>query len=82
MDQDYTKYRQYLWDFAHLMRSQAFEEIAERHKALTEEEKAYHTGRVSAYHRVISLLQQQADGFDIPLEELKLHDIDADKDIA
>ena len=36
---------------------------------------------ISAFHRVVSLMQQQAGAFDIPLSEINLHDIDAEKDL-
>ena len=34
-----------------------------------------------ALYEVISLFQQQAEAFQIPLEEINLSDIDADEDL-
>ena len=38
-------------------------------------------GYLSGFHRVISLMQQQAETFGIPLEDLGLAGIDADEDL-
>lgn len=40
---------------------------------------ASHLGRLMAYHEVISLMQQQARAFGVPLENLNLNDIDPER---
>jgi len=53
-----------------------------RHEKETDEiDTAFKAGYLSAYHDVISLLQSQARVFDIPLEDLKLDDIDPDTEL-
>ena len=38
--------------------------------------------RVMAFNEVISIMQQQAEGFEIPLAELRLDDIEPDRDLT
>jgi len=45
------------------------------------EDAAFASGRSLAYWEVISLMQQQAWVFGIPLEEMSLADINPDKDL-
>ena len=41
----------------------------------------FNDGYLMGFHRVVSLMQQQADAFDIQLENIGLADIDANKDL-
>jgi hypothetical protein len=45
------------------------------------DEYAYGSGRVNAFNEVISLVQQEARGFGIPLAEMGLADIEPDRDL-
>jgi hypothetical protein len=38
-------------------------------------------GRLSAFHEVVSLMQQQASAFDLDLRSLSLEDVDPDRDL-
>jgi hypothetical protein len=44
-------------------------------------DESYRLGALMAFHSVISLLQQQAHAFEIPLEELDLSDIEPESDL-
>lgn len=75
------KYRYYLYDLGFLLKEDALEAKREREAAKGSEAYEFHNGRVMAYYEVITLMQQQAEGFDIPLEELRLEDVDPDRDL-
>jgi len=47
-----------------------------------EKDTDFSTGYMAGFHRVVSLMQQQAEAFDIPLEEIGLQEIDADEDLV
>jgi hypothetical protein len=77
------KYMHYLFDLGALIRQYALEV----RQSLESGEKGSeaHTldsGRLLAYYEVITLMQQQALGFDINLEEINLHDFDPDKELV
>jgi hypothetical protein len=76
------KYKYYLRDLGEIVKIRAFEAKEERDK---EEEGSaeYHfqCGRLLAFNEVISILQQQAQGFNISLNDLNLGDIDPDRDL-
>jgi len=76
------KYKYYLRDLGNLLKEKALEAQQFAQKELQGTE-GYHleSGRLTAYYEVISLMQQQAQGFQIPLEELDLHDIEPDRDL-
>jgi len=80
---DNLRYKYYLRDLGNLLKERALEakQISEKEERGTE---GYHleSGRLMAYYEVISLMQQQAQGFQIPLEELDLHDIEPDRDLV
>lgn len=44
-------------------------------------DESYRLGALMTFHSVISLLQQQARAFEIPLEELDLSDIEPERDL-
>ncbi len=46
------------------------------------EEFAFEAGRLMAFNEVLSIMQQQAKGFDIQLSELSLDDFDPDIDLV
>jgi hypothetical protein len=75
------KYKYYLEDLGFLLREQAMEAKKRRDTAQDKEDRLFHSGGLLAYYAVISLMQQQADVFDIPLEELRLDGLDPDRDL-
>lgn len=76
------KYQHYLRDLGNLLKQSALEakQIADNEERGTEGHH-FESGRLMAYYEVISLMQQQAEGFQIPLEELDLHDVEPDRDL-
>jgi hypothetical protein len=67
----------YLSDLGQLLKERALEAKAERDRT----NDAFQKGRAMAYYEVISLLRHQAGLFQIPLEDLKLSEIDPDVDL-
>ena len=69
----------YLYDLAVLLKEKAFE--AKGSKENDSAGKDYNLGRSMAFYEVISLMQQQAQAFGIPLNEIALADINPDRDL-
>ena len=80
---DSLRYKYYLRDLGNLLKESALEakKISEK-EAPGSEGFHFESGRLMAYYEVISLMQQQAQGFQIALEELDLHDIEPDRDLV
>lgn len=70
------KYKLYLSDLGFLLKEYAVEAKVESDKENSDFSKGYLMG----FHRIITLMQQQAEGFEISLEDIGLKDIDPDKD--
>ena len=75
---DTTVYQNYLKDLGALIRELALEA---KQQAI-EKDTDFSTGYMAGFHRVVSLMQQQAEAFDISLEEIGLEGIDADEDLV
>lgn len=81
--------KNYLLDLIAIVKEEAFSSINKYHdsqskskqKADTDWGKGFLTGYALAYSRVISIMMQHAEAFNIPLSELSLDDIDPDKDL-
>ena len=73
-----TIYENYLRDLCILLKEYALE--AKRQSAI--EGGEFESGYLAGYHRVISLMQQQAEAFGIPLEMLALDGIDPEIDLT
>lgn len=73
---DNEKYKNYLGDLGTIAKEYARESINEYKAAKGTSEEDYKTGYMMGFHRFITLMQQQADSFDIPLKEIDLADID------
>ncbi len=77
-----STYRYYVCEIAEWLKDSALEA-----KQLSEQSKGtsihdFDDGVLSAYRRVISSLQAQAEGFGLRLEDVNLHDINPDKDLV
>lgn len=53
----------------------AVEAKAKKIAALGTDDENFQTGYLSAFHRVITLIQQQADIYEVPLDKLSLDKI-------
>jgi hypothetical protein len=77
-------YKYYLEDLGYLLKEYALEakQAFEAHRTSRDEDHYFYMGQLLAYHRVISLMQQQAVGFGIPVEDLRLDNIEPDRDLV
>ena len=71
----------YLLDLGFLLREE-WEASKHNLASATQEEKQYATGYNYAYSRVISLMLQQAEAFDLPASAIRLEGINRDKDLG
>jgi len=82
-ERDKLRYKYYLRDLGNILKERALEAKQISAKEARDSD-GYHfeTGRLMAFNEVISIMQQQALGFQIPFEELDLHDIEPDRDLV
>ena len=78
-NEDMEVYKNYLHDLGVLIKEMAFEAKVDATQKQTEE---FAIGYMSAFCRVVSLMQQQAEAFDIPLEKIGLDEIDPYTDLV
>jgi len=71
---DPSVYQYYLRDLGMLIREYALE-------AKSKEKTDFDGGYIMCFHRVLTLMQQQAEGFGIPLSEIGLDGFDPDVDL-
>lgn len=78
-----SMHRDYLFDLGYEIKLHGLEARRER-DATPEgsEERMFNSGQLIAFHRVVSLMQQQAKGLGIPLADLRLDDIVPDRDLT
>jgi hypothetical protein len=73
----------YLFDLGLLIKERALEARRQRDESPQgSSERDFHSGRVLAFNEVISIMQQQAEGLGIPLSDLRLDDIEPDRDLT
>lgn len=73
----------YLFDLGLLIKERALEARRQRDGSPQgSSEREFHSGRVLAFNEVISIMQQQAEGLGIPLTDLRLEDIEPDRDLT
>lgn len=75
---DTTTYQNYLRDTGLLIKELALE----AKQQAGEKGSDFSIGYMAGFHRIVSLMQQQAEAFDIPFEEIGLDGIDADEDLV
>jgi hypothetical protein len=69
-------YKAFLATFAEALIHYAEEAIEQRKNSLGTENELYYLGYLMGFHRVVTLLQQHAEVYDISLEELSLDKVD------
>lgn len=75
------KHKDYLSDLGYLLKERAKSAKENRDKEVRgSEDYIFESGRLMAYYEVISLMQDQAKAFGIPLKDLRLEDIVPDRD--
>jgi len=72
---------QYLLDFGQLLREHALAAKQQETDARGTEDHQFQLGRLTAYYEIVTLMQQQAVAFDLPLEALGLSGFDPDRDL-
>lgn len=76
------KYQLYLRDLGLLIKERALNAKEDRNKEQKNSDGyMYESGRIMAFNEIISIMQQQAEAFEIALRELCLDDIDPDNDL-
>jgi len=77
---DNNPFQLYLWDLATLLKERARRaKVDALHKS--GETAAFENGLVMGYYHVLTTMRSQALAFDIPLEDLNLHDMDPDSEL-
>jgi hypothetical protein len=74
--------KNFILDLIRILRENSIETKARRDTVVAPNERIFESGRLIAYNEVISLFQQQAIAFQIPLKELGLENVDPDKDLV
>lgn len=78
-----SKYRDFLFDLGFELAARALDARRARDEnSATGEDRRFQEGRLLAFNEVISLMQQQATGLGIDLSELRLAEIDPDRDLV
>lgn len=70
------KYKNYIGDLGVITTEYAREAIQDHSSSKDTDEEAYKAGYMMAFHRIVTLMQQQADAFEIPLDQIGLAEID------
>jgi hypothetical protein len=79
---DDEKFKHYLFDLGRLVREYALTAVEERHKQKAPASLEFYEGYILGFHRIVSLMQQQALAFGIELKDLQLEGIEPDRDLA
>ena len=79
---DDVQWQNYLIDLARLVKEYALEAVEEREKHRNKPTQEFYDGYVLGFHRIVSLMQQQAIAFDIDLKEIQLDSIEPDRDLV
>jgi len=79
---DHERLKNYLLDLGQLVKEYALEAVAEREKHRGQPVQEFYEGYVLGFHRIVSLMQQQALAFGIDLKALRLDGIEPDRDLV
>jgi hypothetical protein len=79
---DDEKFKNYLFDLGRLVREYALAAVAQRQKQEDPASLEFYEGYVLGFHRIVSLMQQQALAFGIELKDLQLEGLEPDRDLA
>lgn len=85
-DKDVAKfsnvYLAYVFDLGHDIKLRALEAKSDRNNASSPEDRTFELGRIMAFNEVISIMQQNAEGLGIALSDIRLDDIQPDRDLV
>jgi hypothetical protein len=74
--------RNYLFDLGGLVKAYALAAIKEREQHKAQSGQEFYDGYVLGFHRIVSLMQQQALAFGLNLKDVQLDGIDPDRDLV
>lgn len=72
-------FKAYVRDLSFLIKEMAFEAKRTADTSQSESSPEFYSGRLMAFHEIVSLMQQQAEAFGITLDEIGLAGIDPEK---
>ncbi len=72
----------YLFDLGGLVKEYARAAVQARQQQQDQATREFYDGYVLSFHRIISLMQQQAQAFGIDLKDLQLDGIEPDRDLV
>lgn len=72
----------YLFDLGGLVKEYARVAVQARQQQQDQAAQEFYDGYVLGFHRIISLMQQQAQAFGIDLKDLQLDGIEPDRDLV
>lgn len=75
------KYKNYVYDLGILLKEKALEAKAIKDRTVNGDITDYDLGYLMAFHESLSLMQQQAEVFDIELDDIGLGNIDPELDL-
>jgi hypothetical protein len=79
---DDDTFKNYLFDLGGLVKEYALAAAAEREKQSDRAAQEFYDGYILGFHRVVSLMQQQAHAFGIDLKDLQLEGFEPDRDLV
>lgn len=75
------KYKNYVLDLGVILKEMSMDASKEYQESKNTNEESYKLGYLMGFHRVLTLMQQQAEGFCISQKEIGLEGFDADTDL-
>lgn len=66
------EYEGYIVSLGEVLRDLILEAKKNKDDSVGKESEEFNTGYLSAYHRIVTLMQQQAEIYEIPLEKIGL----------
>jgi hypothetical protein len=79
---DDVQWQNYLIDLGRLVKEYALTAAEEREKHRNESTQKFYDGYVLGFHRIVSLMHQQALDHNIDLKEMQLYSIEPDCDLV
>ena len=79
---DDEQFQNYLFDLGGLVKEYARAAVQERQQQQDQAAREFYDGYVLGFHRIISLMQQQAQAFGIAFKDLQLDGIEPDRDLV
>ena len=75
------KYKNYVHDLGLLLKELGEEALENYNSSMGTDEESYKLGYLMGFHRVLTLMQQNAEGFNIEKGELGMSGFDPDSDL-